>query len=108
MRSKPIFWSDWEHFWMSGRIICSQSLTTGVRSAISDLWKCPCIFSYKMKNKFQTKYCFLTYPNCEVVYDWNPHIRVGFEAEREDRGTDEEDRHDPNCLRDKYWGLIEV
>ena len=49
-----------------------------------------------------------TYPNCEVVDDWNPHIRVGFEAEREDRGTDEEDRHDPNCLRDKYWGLIEV
>ena len=49
-----------------------------------------------------------TYPNCEVVNDWNPHIGVGFEAEREDRGTDEEDRHDPNCLRDKYWGLIEV
>ena len=55
------------------------------------------MFSWQVSDQIYFN-CFLTYPNCEVVDDWNPHIRVSFEAEGEDWGADEENGHNPNCL----------
>ena len=63
------------------------------------------MFSWQVSDQIYFN-CFLTYPNCEVVDDWDPHIRVSFEAEGEDWGADEENGHNPNCLS-KYLLIID-
>ena len=44
-----------------------------------------------------------TYPNCEVVDNGNPHIRVGFQAEGEYGGADEEHRDYSNRLSKVFF-----
>ena len=46
-----------------------------------------------------------SYPNCEVVDNGNPHIRVGFQAEGEYGGADEEHRDYSNRLSKVFFSL---
>ena len=42
----------------------------------------------------------MSYLNCEVVYDGDPHVWVGLQTEGQDGGADEEDRNYPYSLQD--------
>ena len=42
----------------------------------------------------------MSYLDCEVVYDGDPHVWVGLQTEGQDGGADEEDRNYPYSLQD--------
>ena len=45
--------------------------------------------------------CIVRGLNCKVLYDWDTHIGMGLQTERQNRNADEEDGNNANELKPK-------